>query len=173
LQFRAYVSNAPSLKAPDRQLSVLVLNSSADTREMLHAYLSARGMAVSTSDLPLIRKGVIDGGRLVAGLSPDVIVIDIAPPYEVNWHAYLDLRRDPLVRCPIVVTTTNERVLSEIVGAAGVIELVGKPYDLGQLHEAVVRAAALGTGTEDRLDDERRTGDRRRGDRRRAGVTGE
>jgi CheY-like chemotaxis protein len=148
------------------RLSVLVLNSSADTREMLHTYLASRGLAVSTSDLPLIRSGVIDGGRLIAGLDPDVIVIDVALPYEVNWRAYLDLQRHPFVQCPIVVTTTNERALARIVGAAsGLIELVGKPYDLGQLYDAIVRAAALDQESAPESHG-RRTGDRRAKDRR-------
>jgi DNA-binding response OmpR family regulator len=149
------------------RLSVLVLDSSSDTREMLHTYLAARGLAVSTSDLPLIRSGVIDGGRLVAGLDPDVIVIDVAPPYEVNWRAYLDLQRHPFVQCPIVVTTTNERALARIVGtAAELIELVGKPYDLGQLHDAIVRAAALNEDNARESGEDRRTGERRERDRR-------
>jgi chemotaxis response regulator CheB len=165
------VVNPPESNGAARPLSVLVLNSSAGTREILPAYLSARGIAVSTSDLTMIRQGVIDGGGLVAGLSPDVIVIDIAPPWEVNWQTYLDVQRNPLVRYPIVVTTTNERALSRLVGAAGLIELVGKPDDLGRVYEAIARAASLNLGAGVRRSDDRRTGERRRRERRRPRPT--
>jgi hypothetical protein len=41
-----------------------------------------------------------------------------------------------------VLTTTNERALSECIGSTDALEIVGKPYDLDQLLTAVKRALA-------------------------------
>jgi hypothetical protein len=42
----------------------------------------------------------------------------------------------------LVVTTTNKRAL-ELVGETGAIEIIGKPYDLDHVVDAVKKAAGI------------------------------
>ncbi len=47
--------------------------------------------------------------------------------------------RDIMRDCPLVLTTTNKRVLEALVGPTDVLELIGKPFDLDELFAAVAR----------------------------------
>jgi CheY-like chemotaxis protein len=77
----------------------------------------------------------------VANHRPDVIVFDVSFPYDHNWqrcrefHDVHDTRQ-----IPVVLTTTNIDALAEMVGATPALEIVGKPYDLQRLADAVERA---------------------------------
>jgi DNA-binding NarL/FixJ family response regulator len=74
-----------------------------------------------------------------------VIVYDISPPYDTNW-TFLKLVRSsqPAQACRFVLTTTNKPVLDKLVGATEAIEIIGKPYDLERVVDAV-RTALDGT----------------------------
>jgi len=96
---------------------------------------------------------------------PDAIVFDVSIPYEANWTTVQRLRQDPQLRCPIIVTTTNEAALRRLVGA-GAIEIVGKPYDLARLRDTVVAALDPREHADAGPSDERRVKDRRERDRR-------
>jgi CheY-like chemotaxis protein len=77
----------------------------------------------------------------VARHQPDVIVFDISFPYDHNWRRCREFRgAHDIQKIPVVLTTTNARALSEIVGPTAAIEIVGKPYDLELLAGAVARA---------------------------------
>jgi DNA-binding NarL/FixJ family response regulator len=78
---------------------------------------------------------------------PDVIIFDVAIPYEENW-TFLRLLQssDALKSAKWVITTTHRKRLEELVGECGeVYEVVGKPYDLVQITQAV-QAALDGSG---------------------------
>ena len=72
---------------------------------------------------------------------PDVIVFDISFPYEHNWKRCREFHEvHQTSHLPVVLTTTNERALTELVGPTETLEIVGKPYDLERLADAVDRA---------------------------------
>ena len=74
---------------------------------------------------------------------PQVIVFDVSFPYKSNWQRFREFRALGYeCRVPVVLTTTNERALTECVGSTEALEIVGKPYDLDQLVTAVRRALA-------------------------------
>jgi CheY-like chemotaxis protein len=172
------MSSMPERQLRDSPLKVLILDNSADILELLSTDLQCRGCVVSTASVSAIRHGETDGGRLIESTAPDVIVFDVALPYEANWRVATELQADPRVRVPFVLTTTNATAVRRLIGR-DLIELVGKPYDLDSLYDVILRAAFpdLPQGAapalespEPKLTDDRRSGlDRRTTMRRQAG----
>jgi CheY-like chemotaxis protein len=62
--------------------SIVVLNSSQDTIDLLKVVLEEQGYAVATAHTSSIRNGELDVLDFVEKHSPDVIVYDVALPYE-------------------------------------------------------------------------------------------
>jgi len=90
-----------------------------------------------------VKKGEIDLIDFVNHHTPAVIVYDISPPYDANWR-FLRLVRssEPLKGRQFVITTTNKPALERLVGDSEALEIIGKPYDLGRVIEAVRTALA-------------------------------
>lgn len=127
---------------PARTLTVAVFNASDDTVEMLKALLSSRGHVAISGEVDKVKSGEVDFVAFLEAHRPDAIIWDIAPPYDRNWRFY-KLVRDmrTLEQCAMVLTTTHREHLRELTGAAvEAIELIGKPYDLQAIVDAVERA---------------------------------
>jgi DNA-binding response OmpR family regulator len=68
---------------------------------------------------------------------------DVSPPYEESWNLLRLLRdTEALRRRVFVLTTTNKRVLEDLVGPTEAYEIVGKPFDMAEVARAV-RAALV------------------------------
>ncbi len=123
--------------------SLVALNTSTDTTEMLKVWFEMHGMIVHTGLVSDFRVNGSDLAQFLSNAKPDIVIFDIAIPYETNWTFLQRLRADGLFgSVPVIVTTTNERVLSSLVGTdfdMAVHELVGKPYDMAALLELVTR----------------------------------
>src|SRR5262245_934959 len=122
--------------------SIVVLNSSQDTIDLLKIVLEEQGYAVATAHTSSIRSGELDVLDFVEKHSPDVIVYDIALPYEENWKFLRLLQSsEPLKQIQWVLTTTHKKRLQELVSDTGEVhEVVGKPYDLAQITTAIKNA---------------------------------
>jgi CheY-like chemotaxis protein len=160
----------------DSPLKVLVLDNSSDILELISTDLQCRGCIVTTGSVSAIRHGEIDGPQLIEAATPDVIVFDVALPYEANWQIAMDLQADPRVRVPFILTTTNATAVRRLIGR-DLIELVGKPYDLDTLYDVILRSvwpepAAEGVPPDDQSLERRRSGDRRSSSRRHADTIG-
>jgi len=156
--------------ADAKPVRALVMNSSADTLDLLRQYLEFQGFAVETCNLGRLRREGIDVADTVARVHPDVVVFDIALPYDVNWEVCAALQRDPRIVAPFVLTTTNRAAVERLTGARGLIEILGKPYDLEHVVEAVRTAVAARdkpAGDSPPRANARRGVDRRDRDRRR------
>ena len=125
-----------------QRTKVAIVNGLQDTMDMLETALQHAGydtLAVQARD---VRLGIVDLPALTRNHGIGAIVYDIAIPYGDNW-AFVKSHRDnaALGLPPIVLTTTNQRALEEFAGGeTPAIEIIGKPYDLQVLIEAVHRA---------------------------------
>jgi len=106
------------------------------------AFEQAGFVAVSTFTY-LIRDGDVDLESFLGQHRPDVIVYDIAPPYQSNWQLFLQLRELPGFRDrPVVLTSTNPaRVQQLFATSQAVFEIVETPYEIMQLVDRVAQAA--------------------------------
>jgi len=160
--------------AEAQPVRALVMNNSADTLDLLRHYLEFQGFAVETCNLGRLRREGIDVADTVADMHPDVVVFDIALPYDVNWEICAALQQDPRIDAPFVLTTTNRAAVERLTGAREGIEILGKPYDLEHVAEAVRAAVASRDKTPGgaqprtnmRRGIDRRDRDRRREERR-------
>ena len=133
--------NAPQPNLTGR--SVAILNSSSDTLDLLKVWFESCGMRVHTAAVREFRLRHADIKEWLSGTRPEVVIFDIAPPYDENSAFLQRLRMDgTLVGIPIIVTTTNDRIVRKWVKNADVPihEIVGKPYDLEALTGSVVKA---------------------------------
>jgi DNA-binding NtrC family response regulator len=133
----------PPAAGGGRKPTIAVFNSSDDTVELLRTALEAEGFQTVVGHIPDVKKGEIDLIDFINHHTPAVIVYDISPPYDANWR-FLRLVRssEPLKKRQFVITTTNKPVLEKLVGETEAFEIIGKPYDLGRVVDAVRAALA-------------------------------
>ena len=120
--------------------TLVVLNTSTDTINLLTSWFEAAGMTVHGAAVDEFRDRGRDLAAFVAISRPDVIVFDVALPYVRNWKFLQSMRAGPLAGIPLIVTTPNARVLQTVsdVFEPGVPhEIVGKPADMEQLTATV------------------------------------
>jgi CheY-like chemotaxis protein len=127
--------------------SLVVLNTSAETIELLKAWFEGEGMTVHPATVTEFRTGGGDIAAFLAKAAPDVIIYDVALPYVANWQFLQQLQMDGSFKdVPLVVTTPNAHVLrtiSDVLNPEGTHEIVGKPADMRQLTAKVRNQLAL------------------------------
>jgi CheY-like chemotaxis protein len=130
-------------QVPDstQKVVVAIFNTNPEVLDLVREALQDAGHATVVAHVDDLKRGRIDLVDFVEQHHPDVIVYDVAPPYDTNW-TFLRLMRNSKVMQgrAFVVTTTNKRALDELIGPSDVVELLCKPYDLDQIVQAVSHA---------------------------------
>lgn len=126
---------------PRRVPVVAIINTSEDVVNLLRDVFELEGWRTTVGYAVNFRTERESFSEFLAEHTPDVIVWDIAIPYEDNWAYFQQIQRsNGGVQRPFVLTTTNKRVLESLVGPTPAFEILGKPYDLDLIVAAVRRA---------------------------------
>lgn len=129
-----------TLAATMKRPTVLVLNGSEDLLAVLGELLQAEGIHTVCARIPDIERGREDFPRLVQEHDPAAIVFDVSVPFGRSWATFQELSVRPEVAGrPFILTTTNREGAGQYTGP-DVIELLLKPYDIGQFISAVKEA---------------------------------
>jgi DNA-binding NarL/FixJ family response regulator len=121
---------------------VAILNSNDDVVEMLRIVIEQAGLIAVSGQIDKIRRGEMSLPDLVEEHDPQVIIYDLVPPYDRSWR-FLDHLRGAarMTGRKFIITTTNAQRVREIIGdAEHVYEIVGKPFDIHQIADAVLSA---------------------------------
>ena len=131
----------------DSRPVVAIINTSPDTIDLLKDLLEKAGFVVVSTYTHDIRDGTVELSAFLRTHQPAVILYDIAPPYERNWHFLQHLRGSVLAGYRFVLTTTNPSRVEPLVGRdEQVYEVVDKEGDLDAILRATreaVRARAV------------------------------
>lgn len=116
---------------PEHDSSVVaVINTNDDLVRVLRGALIDEGFQVVTAHIRDFETGRQDFTAFLRAHDPDVIIYDIAVPYEDNWTFLQTLRDLPeAAHRQFVVTTVNKDVMDERVGRTDAIEIRGGHAD--------------------------------------------
>jgi DNA-binding NtrC family response regulator len=91
-----------------------------------------------------VRRGRVALVDFVREHDPGVIIYDIVPPYDHSWRFLEHLRAGPdMDGRGWVITSTNPQRVRELVDShEPVLEIIGKPYDIARIVQAVKDATA-------------------------------
>jgi DNA-binding response OmpR family regulator len=108
--------------------TILVVEDTIDTRELLHMYLTKEGFAVILG---------ADGGEglyMARSEHPDLIITDVNMPNLSGTDMIKQLREEPeLAKIPIIVLSAYGKGLSEEAIEAGATETIQKPFEFEAL----------------------------------------
>jgi two-component system, cell cycle response regulator len=121
-------------------VSVLLVEDSASQRAVITHRLLAAGYDVATA---------VDGTdclRVLSGLRPDIVLLDVVMPGIDGWETLDSIRRVSGV--PVIMLTARAEEIDRVRGLrAGADDYIGKPFQQDELEariEAVMRRAELG-----------------------------
>lgn len=120
---------------------VAVVNTNPDLVELLKAEIEKAGFVVLIMHISDIREG-LDVEAVLAQHDPQVIVYDVAFPYERNWRFLQHLRETSFRSRRFVLTTPNADGLRRLVGKdERVYEILDDAGDTAAIVQAVREAA--------------------------------
>ena len=128
--------------SPRDPLVAAIFNTSPDLVDLVRRAFEPAGIVTVSVLTHQIREGAVDLDAFIRQHDPQVIVYDIAPPYDANWALFQHIcRMDGLRNRQFVVTSINAKHVESLSSGHPVYEIVGKPYDLDRLVHAVKEAS--------------------------------
>lgn len=122
---------------------VAIINTSPDVIDMLRIAFEAAGIAAVSTFAHEIREGRVDVDAFIRQHEPKVVVYDVAPPYPNSWLLFQHIASLPVMQGRVfILTSTNRAHVEKLAGVVKlpIFEIVGTPYDLGELVEEVRQA---------------------------------
>ena len=73
---------------------VALFNASDDTIDMVQKLLTASGrdQILIWCHFADLKKGIVDFGKYMEKHNPEVVIFDLSPPYDENWHFFKTMR---------------------------------------------------------------------------------
>jgi DNA-binding NtrC family response regulator len=121
---------------------VAILNSNDDVVELLRTAVEQAGLVAVSAHVDAIKRGDATLGEFVQEHDPDVIIYDLVPPYDRSWRFLAHLRETSMRGRRFVITSTNPKRAAELAETSeDIFEIIGKPYDIDKIVDAVRQAA--------------------------------
>src|ERR1700737_505266 len=130
----------PNIQSTTAKPGVALFNASDDPVEMVQRMLAASGIhCLGGAHFAALKRGKIDFGQYLAQHNPQVVIVDLSPPYEENWAFFKTMRdSDAMQGRGLVLTTTNKMRLDEVLGDNSfALEIVGRTADLERIKAAI------------------------------------
>src|SRR5215813_5167987 len=127
-------------------VTIAIVNSNEELLKVLKDFFEQEGYTVATAHVRTFREHLETIEPFLAKYDPQVLIWDIAPPYDEAWRFLQTIRQLPLLQGrQFILTTTNERQVRAVAGSdEKIVEIVCKPYDLEHLLQLVERARMEG-----------------------------
>ena len=122
--------------------SVLVVEDQEPTRRLIVQRLQAAGMRTCEA---ADGEGAL---RAIATEKPALVLLDLGLPGVDGWEVLRRLRHDPdTAELPVIVLTGSDLPSARAAGRdLGIVDVVGKPFDLGSLLEEIEQAVGVPPG---------------------------
>src|SRR4051812_38995275 len=130
--------------SPERRpIVAAIFNTSPDIIDLLRRAVEPAGIVAVSVMTHQIREGAVDIEAFLQQHDPQVVIYDIAPPYDANWQLFKHISEMNAMRDrQIVLTSSNAHQVERLAGRhEKIYEIVGKPLDLDQIVKAVKEAA--------------------------------
>lgn len=122
--------------AAGKRPKVVVIDDDATLRTLVRLHLANAGWEVREA------ADAIEGGHLVLGESPDLVICDVNMPYMNGYELVAALKSDPLTRdIPVVFLTVDDDVAAN-AQRLGAVAYLRKPVMADRLLEVVTLFAS-------------------------------
>jgi DNA-binding NarL/FixJ family response regulator len=124
---------------------VAILNSNDDIVELLRLAVEQAGLVVVSAHVDEAKRGDVGLRDFFEEHNPDVVVYDLVPPYDRSWRFLQHLRETSMGPRRFVITSTNPQRAAELAQTSeNIHEVLGKPYNIDSIVNAVREAARSG-----------------------------